>query len=43
MSQIKDIMTIGCECIDEHETVTAAARKMARLGVGGCRSAASTA
>ena len=34
MSQIKDIMTIGCECIDEHETITAAARKMARLGVG---------
>lgn len=34
MPQIKDIMTIGCECIGEHETVTAAARKMARLGIG---------
>lgn len=34
MARIKNIMTIGCDCIGERETITAAARKMARLGIG---------
>jgi CBS domain-containing protein len=34
MTTARDIMTPNVDCIDEHDTVLAAARKMADLGVG---------
>ncbi|MEX5271662.1 CBS domain-containing protein [Kocuria sabuli] len=34
MSKAREIMTPGAECIGEHETLEAAARKMKDLGIG---------
>ncbi|CDO11005.1 CBS domain-containing protein [Mycolicibacterium cosmeticum] len=34
MTTARDIMHTGATCVGEHETVTAAARRMAELGVG---------
>lgn len=34
MNTVKDYMTPGCECIEENETVTTAAKRMAALDIG---------
>jgi CBS domain-containing protein len=34
MSKVRDVMTPGCECVSEHDSVVAAARKMAELNIG---------
>jgi CBS domain-containing protein len=33
-STARDVMTVGAECVNEDETLAAAAQKMAELGVG---------
>ena len=33
-TKARDVMSADCTCIGEHETVTAAARKLTELGVG---------
>ncbi|MGH8496217.1 MAG: CBS domain-containing protein [Gammaproteobacteria bacterium] len=34
MKKVKDIMTRGVECVGEHDTLTAAARRMRELDIG---------
>jgi CBS domain-containing protein len=33
-TRVEDIMTVGCETIDEHDSILNAAKKMSRLDVG---------
>lgn len=34
MLKVKDIMTVGCACVSEHDSIRSAADQMERLGVG---------
>ncbi len=34
MPTVEDIMTVGCECVSEHDSIRSAAQQMQRLEVG---------